>query len=456
MPLRSFPPEDPVFGFLSTLDTTRPFNLSGSDVVELHHCNVQTIGYKNFTSWAQPKLKKAIGNLNQTTLAGRELLEEYILELLEQYGVSKGLCSFELYRPTVPPTAQGIEQATAVLEATQHIPVPSNFARLAIVIVAFKDPEQLHRLIDAIHLPHHYIIIHLDRRTDPDFQVAVESIAKRYSNIAILKFGSIVYLTDSVSMVNLRIMRWLVYDLGVRYDFHLPLGGAMYPLQDAQTLASSLKESSLSVWLGGMDNHVKNNAYMLKRRQLFSTRGVDRVKTQKLPRPSTLPSKPRSDLVKTIRDNMKYKSNSGNQGIYAYNAVKQLLDSSSIMELFAVSKYAQCCLEENKWVAALAMLDLQKQALEQASVFQVWRGHHNCKWTTTNAVLSSEPSRCFHISDTTQEPRQLKFKGDEMLDFLKAAKQRGILFARKFSSASPQSLTLIDHIRTNFHVDSKG
>jgi hypothetical protein len=65
--------------------------------------------------------------------------------------------------------------------------------------------------------------------------------ADAYDNAVVLPIGTIVYKADCVSLVNSRIMRWLVYDLELRFDYFVTFGGVAYLLQDAHDLAYSLQ-----------------------------------------------------------------------------------------------------------------------------------------------------------------------------------------------------------------------
>jgi hypothetical protein len=50
----------------------------------------------------------------------------------------------------------------------QTIPTPEHQARIAFTIVAYKDAPHLQTLIEAIYLPHHLIVIHLEQSNDND------------------------------------------------------------------------------------------------------------------------------------------------------------------------------------------------------------------------------------------------------------------------------------------------
>jgi hypothetical protein len=436
--------------------------------------------------------------------------QEFLLELLEMYATASGHCDFSRYKPTVPSisastaatdknenenddadvalTASGLLSvevaATKLREAADLLELQGGgqtqergrgsdhnsvkLARLAVSIVAYKDIHHLQRLIQAIHLPIHVIIVHLDRRTSAEFAQQVREFADEYDNVVVLQFGTIVYKTDSVSMVNLRIMRWLVYDLELTFDYFITLGGAAYPLQDAHDLAYSLQQTGRRIWLGELTlrgERVKSpQDSRLRRKLLLFTGGsfgnARNTNTADSDAPmipilvKRLPSTTFSgeSLPDVIVESMTQKSVSGNNAIFAYDTVKELLDSPDVMELFARSKYGCCCcLEEHNWIAALTMIGLQEEALEQASMWQVWGGAETCQGSMKNALLSRNASLCYRLEDATLDPPQMYIRGDATMDFLKDAKRRGFYFARKFHSNNPESMELLEDIRTDLH-----
>ena len=147
------------------------------------------------------------------------MVPEFALGLSEIYTTHNGIIDFTKYPLQI---AYDLSQADMVLRnETAHPSLP----RVAIVIVAFKDAEHLERLIKAVHMPHHFVIIHLERVTPPKYANQVRKIISQYHNIALLQFGTVTYRTDSVSMINYQIMNWLVNDLKLDYDSHLTMGG---------------------------------------------------------------------------------------------------------------------------------------------------------------------------------------------------------------------------------------
>jgi hypothetical protein len=426
----------------------RPLN---SDLIELRHCHLAMVDYENYTAWAFPTLKD--------THLQRFMVPEFSLGLLEIYATQKGFCDFAEYPLQI---ADNLSKSEDVLRT---VPANDSLPRFAIVIVAFKDTAHLKRLVKAVHLPHHYIIIHLERFTSTRYAIQVKRIASLYRNVVVVQFGTVTYRTDSVSMINYQIMNWLVNDLQLEYNYHFTLDGAVYPLYSASELAQHLQTSKHDVWLGEILHNGKvlndDGGYqwisLARKRFVFTKRKEERLITQKIKRNGFVVTIP--DFIKT---NMTKKTNSGNQGVFSHKFVKELTNSAQVKELFALAKYGCCCcIEERTWIAAARILGYKNQALETASMFQVWGGGTTCGGSMSNAVLSLNASLCFRTEDASKNvtisdvPRKeggpFHFHGNEMLEALKNAKKRGLMFARKFNSQDPSSMELLRIIQSELH-----
>lgn len=433
----------------ATLDQNRP----DSDVVELDHCRLDS--GSNFTAWASPLVNATLNGLVQQEASLRVLSDEdsravltsmakeFTWELLEMFIDQRGQCDYTKYRWQSP----SMDEASLVARGAQLqsvAEIESNVARLAILIVAFQDAAHLGRLVAAVHQPQHYIIIHIEQHAPADFVEQVESLAEDYDNVMVLQFGSILYRTDSVSMIHLRILAWL-QDLQVDYDYHIAVCGSVYPLQNPIELAHHLAASSRDVYLGELTHagqRVKGpqDAYLLHKRLLYTGGGWKLHK--RLPR-NLFPEVP-----EWIQSAMQYKTVSGNQAIFSHRVVTKLLESRQVKELFAKSKYGCCCcLEERNWIAALDLIGHGSARLDPPAVFQAWGGVEECQSSMNNALLSQNASLCYRDEDATDMEGQTKsnlyFSGNETWARLVEAKQRGVLFARKFRSDNPESSVLI-------------
>ena len=418
---------------------------SWSETAYLDHCNFQHVNWSdvsNFISTAMPRNFSLTRNQGASQFSVRDLKQEMKLELLEIYASNHSkLCDFSNYHPTVREEANP-EEAAAILKRVPHH--DKNLIRLAIAIVAYKDIEHLQLLIQAVHLPHHYIIIHLERRANQTFEQGVRALALEYDNIVILKFGSIVYRTGQVTDINLRIMRWLVFDSGLSFSYFLTLGGATYPLYSARDLTLALKASGRKAFLGTIAN-----AFALRiSKKLYSTVALTYSRESAKLFPLRV-SMSRDDLQLPMRPSLMElfdkKTNSGNQAIFDYHTVISLLQSVDAMEIFATSKYACCCcLEEIVWYGAMNAIGLAKEALATGSMMQFWSGLPKCVYTMSNAVLKVNSSACYTLGDRNARIRWniSRIEGPRLQDYLVKAKKVGFLFARKFDSTDPGSAKL--------------
>ena len=396
-----------------------------SDFVELDHCSLNRVNWKYFSNWSQPVIEKTTEDFSKKSLIEfdthttvvdggnnlnllRHLQEEWTLELLEMYATYHGYCDFTTkYRPKTITTAS--EHASKQLQRiVETVAIPPNHVRIVYCIIAYRDVTHLKRLIQAIHLPHHLIIIHLDNDTKKEFRKDIEEeIVQHYSNVVIVQFGTVIYKTDTVSMINVRIMEYIHNTMNINYDYYITLGGATYPLLKTATEASNyLYDASQqqrlgrnlgvgNVWLGELyhkgrrvePSHQSQVGVLLNKRLLTSSLTLSKflssiVSNATTTIPTTVKFQQRigfifgSSLLSNtstnnntsdpssmstsaiIEQHMKYKSVSGNQAIFSYTTVNRLLHNPIVLQLFALSKYGCCCcIEERTWIAAMSLLD---------------------------------------------------------------------------------------------------
>ncbi len=403
-----------------------------SHFVELEHCSLDSISVSNFTQWASSISRK----FNATIWR-----DEWTLQLLEMQAVHTGLCNFSRYHTRLPPDLASDQQ----LRRTAEIPAPPGHARIAFTIIAYQDAIHLERLIDAIHMPHHYIIIHLEEATSLEFQEQVRQIARQYQNVIIRQFGTILYKTDSISRVQLQMMNWLVQDLQLDYDYHISLGGAVYPLWSSSQLAQELHGN---VYMGelthkGMRVHHPQWSVLWKKRVLSSgEKGSIRMGFLF----------DHNNSPEWMDQVLQHKATSGNQAVYARHVVKALLQNEQALHLLALAKYGCCCcVEERSWIAAMHILGFGDEAKKRRSMLQLWGGEVNrCSGSMSNAVLDLNADRCYRHEDPLYP--SIYVWGNETWSQLLQAKENGILFARKFHSSQRGSVQLIERIRQELHV----
>jgi hypothetical protein len=455
--------------------------------------------WNNFTAWAKPVLQeKVLQNKKFQTHNATHLRQELYLQLLEIHLSSmdetESICDFAKYRfhrisKSDEPKRQAFRTAGKILRehhhSTQKLQQHQSSSlqiRLVFTIVAFQDLPHLRTLVESIWMPQHLIIIHLERYTDAEFQRGLQewiATHRHYNqNVLILQFGSIVYETDSVSQINLEIMDWLHNAQGYyEYDYHITLGGAAFPLFSAQEMNDYLYKAKLNgqeVWLGellhkGQRVHHPQAMLVWNRKRLYTTAvSTENTTSPTAQKMDTRVGKIISAPVPNWLDKaMQFKSTSGNQGIYNYRVVSQLIQNHRIKQMFAMAKYGCCCcLEERTWIAAMDMLELLHQAKENYSMFQVWgrpaiidqekkrgkRSSSKCEGGMKNSVLelNDYPHACYKSEHTYLNGANM-MNASQVMEGLVQAKKRGILFARKFHSDNPNSVHLRDAIVRELH-----
>ncbi|CAB9499516.1 expressed unknown protein [Seminavis robusta] len=464
-----------------------------SDIVELHHCRSiltsERMGWTNFTEWASPLVNRTRYELHEANpaLSDQQLdnmQQEIILELLELYAMHYGFCNFHRYRPALVKDSKAFED-------TSKLDAPANSARCAFVItVLANDSTHVKRLIQAIHMPHHYIVLHLDQQANEELKTELLELAELYENLELVQFGTIrADREDSMSGIHLKIMRWLTIELGLVFDYHVTLDGASFPLLNAEELARYLFASSHSIWLGTLTEQgnlaTKTQTKRLTHARLTTTSipatvSLGKIFSEKVTLPPELASAAQANRLL-----LNHKTTKGSYAIFSQDLIRRLLSSPAALQLLASSKYACCStsFDNYDWMGALELLgvwvnedsfSIPNQAKQYTSMFQLWGGTDNCgdalrdDLATDSAMLSTNPSHCYRIehpqvvkvvmgkkfnttafveTDYSIPKDQLLVKGEgEVWKHLKSAKKVGFLFARQFDSTHPQSVALLNAI----------
>jgi Core-2/I-Branching enzyme len=433
--------------------------LANSDIVDLEHCSLDDLDWQNFTSWSRNVIERVfISNHKFENLRidepsrADEVEKEWTMELLEMYVTHGGWCDFDDYHfGTIKTSEKSMQNAGLTLTKTvQDVKTPPMQARLAIVIVAFQDSEQLQRLIEAVILPQHLIVIHLDKDASGTFRGEVDAIASGHPNVAVLQFGKIVYETDSISRINLQIMAFLVNSLHLEYDYHVAIDGAAFPLIGANELAEHLYASDGNVWLGDLTHKgeaVHSRQYgLLWKKRLYASIGPGKLAE----RAGVL--FPDHSVPAWLDEALHHKSTSGNQAIFSFQIVRQLLSNRQVKEMFAIAKYGCCCcLEERTWIAAMHVLGWYDEAQQRRGMYQLWGGFSHCRGSMTNAVLEMNETICYRSEDARGNDNDMYFRGNTLWESLRHARQQGTLFARKFHSRNVGSMQLLDKIVREMH-----
>lgn len=235
--------------------------------------------------------------------------------------------------------------------------------------------------MDAIHLPHHIIIIHLERRTEDSFAYKVRHIlTSRYDNVIVIQYGTITYPTDSITHINLDVMRWVtIGDLSSSigyYDYYICLSSSSYPLWGAREMAKVLKQDEQRRIRVGQVAYNFEPWRLCQRHStyfgLVATRGVgekrrildwkesqlgnllDELRSTSIP---SLPEAEKFFMKKEYLRGCVIKTTSGNTAAYDRQSVIELLSSPEAMELLTRFKLSGgCCHEESSWGGAWGLI----------------------------------------------------------------------------------------------------
>jgi hypothetical protein len=417
----------------------QPYRDVHSDFVELQHCNLTLVDRVLFESKAVPLWKVATDAMVLSDDASLELKAE----LLEHFVTFERLCNFTTYRPSVSKDVAAAAIAGLSASAWTNL---KDSVRLVFCISAFQDAEQVVHLVNALPTEQTLVIIHLERSVDDNYH---RELSRKLPKALILRFGSVVYRTDSLTAINIRILRWLTFDMNLPYEYVVLMDGSAFPLLAPDKWISHLSASP--VWLGELTHQGKRVAGSSTTTPFLHQRLIhSSTKQHKRLSGSTWKSN-----LETFpwSKHLRYKSISGNQGAYQKTVITQLLQSDDVMELFALSKYACCCcVEEKNWIAAMSMIGYLDKALSTTSVFQLWGGNEECGGSMSNVVLSLNSTLCYRTEDPLAE--SMYVRGNQTMEMLRRAKRHGVLFARKFRSLDHDSIQLMNDIRAELWASS--
>jgi len=405
--------------------------------------------------------------------------QEIILELLEIYGTHYGFCRFHRYKPSYNHENPSGSSSGSNTFSNAIVPSPTGHARLAFVIVVRRnDLAHIQRLIKAVHMPQHYIVLHVDATMNEGFFFRLLELTQEYDNIVVVRFETAASLhndngMDSMTHVHLKLMRWLTMDLHLRYDYHITLDDTSFPLYYAEDFARHLFASSNEVWLGKITDQDKEQ-------QPDSYRLVTTTFPTTIALQSTLFDPPKS--VDWLSQQFNDRTVSGSTAVFSQSVVRQLLSSSRAMEIFGRSKYACCEVGNYNWMAAMKTLDekhgtgnldpntLKQQAKTQTATFQLQSvtADENCDKASTKravATLSNDIHQSFCIEHpsvvkavhnqtftspdfdwTIPNDRRKIHGGPELMKYLQSAKKAGFLFARSFDFENLESVALLNEI----------
>jgi hypothetical protein len=410
-------------------------------------------------------------------------------------------------------------RTTATIDSAFRTLSSSSQLHIVYIISTYKDIIHLQSLLDAIvSIPnqHNYdqsrsrtttILLHIDQYTSTEYHDDIQAmIASRYNyptttssvstgsipsirnntpyHIHIVQSDIVIYRTDSISLVNYKILYYMTIIWKYQYDYVVLCDGLSYPLVSAEEFRHVLSSNpDRTVYLGQLlhngqrvqppEEAQQQPATALFLHRLYSKRlilaaqiyitnrddtAAEEVNTTaatttttipiklhlRLPKslypiPSSLQQQHNDPVYQNFKAHMNYKSTSGNQGIYSYSVIHQLVNSPKVQELFLLSKYSCCCcIEEHNWIAALHIIDLKNKTNDDnrprfevhdtdltvnrlnpstgidrrgiffdayyrpTAMFQLWGGiSTKCQGTMSNAILSMnrDPPVCYRSED---------------------------------------------------------
>ncbi len=113
--------------------------------------------------------------------------------------------------------------------------------KLAYLILAHKNPNQLRRLMRAVYDPSHYYLIHVNIRGDEECHQVVREMAARHRNVKAMRSRGCTWGGYSFLDLELSAIRQLL-DAEADWDFFINLSGQDFPLRTQPEIASYLAE----------------------------------------------------------------------------------------------------------------------------------------------------------------------------------------------------------------------
>lgn len=124
--------------------------------------------------------------------------------------------------------------------------------KLAYLISAHRYPDQLRRLVAALHDPANYYVIHMDRKAGSDCHDAVRALTRDHPNVAALESERCTYGGYSLVNVTLRGIAHLVRRAD-DWGFFINLSGQDFPLRPQAAIRAGLEGRASSNFLAWFD-----------------------------------------------------------------------------------------------------------------------------------------------------------------------------------------------------------
>ena len=126
---------------------------------------------------------------------------------------------------------------------------------LAFSIVAYKDVEQIERLLRSIYMPQNFYCMHIDAKADKSVYSTIKSITRCFPNVFIAEHRANIYWGEiGVLMAEIHCMRELVKHYRGKWKYFMNLTGQEFPLKTNYELVRILKAFKGTNHIAGTSN----------------------------------------------------------------------------------------------------------------------------------------------------------------------------------------------------------
>eukprot|EP00123_Amoebidium_parasiticum_P005684 comp16826_c0_seq1/m.15253 comp16826_c0_seq1/g.15253 ORF comp16826_c0_seq1/g.15253 comp16826_c0_seq1/m.15253 type:complete len:501 (-) comp16826_c0_seq1:407-1909(-) len=173
-------------------------------------------------------------------------------ELLKtEFLASEGLCDFNKFEmPTFPVEAMGILPGEHPIKMLQKLPQEKNVPKIAFLIMAFMDGEQVRALFNRIYHRQHIYIIQISPDSDDSFRQEMKQLVSQHPNAFLLDWGNVVYGSAMDIEFMLAVAKYFLEEWE-NWEFFVPLGGSDYPVYNISTFHDLLVRTGPYSWVPG-------------------------------------------------------------------------------------------------------------------------------------------------------------------------------------------------------------
>eukprot|EP00938_MAST-03A_sp_MAST-3A-sp1_P001990 g1990.t1 len=261
--------------------------------------------------------------------------------------------------------------------------IRTEYPVVAYFIVSYRQPVFLERMIRRLQSEdgRNMILIHIDVRTSPSFELAVKRIASKIPNVRVVRFGTIVYGGSTVVQYVTSAMRWFEEN-HLNWNVFVALTGQDYPLLSASQFSDMLlTEHGNRTWIGERDGNMECG--------MLDERGHSAS-------PTLQPQVGRSthfhypclgdkelyrikNRYQWLWDDEKFplfcKGTTMSTGIFHRNEVRFFLNDEYARKAYAFFRFTMIP-EEHFWISILTNLVSKDRVVNRAPCFMSWNKGH--------------------------------------------------------------------------------